>query len=50
MAKRLKDVGGLILFYTVIIVGVLLLNLRFAHINEIQNKNNSSNMTIAIAN
>ncbi len=50
MAKKLKDVGGLILFYTVIIVGVLLLNLRFAHINEIQSKDNSSNMTIAIAN
>ena len=34
MKKTLTDIGGLILFYAVIIIGVLLLNLRFAHLNN----------------
>ena len=42
MTKRMKDIGGLVLFYAVIIVGVLLLNLRFAKINEIQNNDSNS--------
>ncbi len=34
MKKKLIDFGGLILFYFVLIVGVLLLNLRFSYIND----------------
>lgn len=37
MKKTLTDIGGLILFYVVIIIGVLLLNLRFAHLNNLDN-------------
>ncbi len=34
MKKKLIDLGGLILFYFVLFVGVLLLNLRFSYINN----------------
>lgn len=37
MKKTLTDIGGLILFYVVIIIGVLLLNLRFAYLNNLDN-------------
>jgi len=37
MKKTLTNIGGLILFYMVIVFGVLLLNLRFEHLNS--NKN-----------
>ena len=38
MKKTLTNIGGLILFYSVIIFGVLLLNLRFEHLNNIESK------------
>lgn len=41
MMKRLFNVGGLILFYLVIIFGVLLLNARFAQLNHINNNETS---------
>lgn len=34
MKKTLTNIGGLILFYMVIVFGVLLLNLRFEHLND----------------
>jgi len=34
MKKTLTNIGGLILFYMVIVFGVLLLNLRFSHLNS----------------
>lgn len=39
MKKTLMNIGGLVLFYSVIVIGVLLLNLRFSYINEISTKN-----------
>lgn len=41
MKKNLMHFGGLILFYAVIIFGVLLLEIRFAYLNELQNNNNN---------
>jgi len=41
MKKRLMNCGGLILFYSVIVAGVLLLNLRFSHLNDLNNTNNN---------
>ena len=41
MREKLMDFGGIILFYFVIILGVLLLNLRFAEANTINAKNKS---------
>ena len=41
MREKLMDFGGIILFYFVIILGVLLLNLRFAESNTINAKNKS---------
>ena len=43
MKEKLMDFGGIILFYSVIVLGVLLLNLRFAEANTINdiNKNES---------
>lgn len=41
MKEKLMDFGGLILFYSVIILGVLLLNLRFAQLNKANDINNS---------
>ncbi len=37
MKKTLKNFGGLILFYLVIIMGILLLNLRFNYLNKVKN-------------
>lgn len=37
MKKTLTNIGGLILFYLVIIFGVLLLNMRFEHLNSVEN-------------
>lgn len=34
MKKTILNYGGLILFYAVIIMGVLLLNMRFSYLNE----------------
>lgn len=34
MKKTLTNFGGLILFYIVIVFGVLLLNMRFEHLNS----------------
>lgn len=34
MKKTLCKFGGLIIFYTIIVVGVLLLNLRFSYLNN----------------
>lgn len=36
MKKTLTNFGGLILFYLVIIIGVLLLNMRFKNLNNIK--------------
>ncbi len=40
MKNTLKNYGGLILFYAVIIFGVLLLNYRFNYLNNINNLEN----------
>lgn len=45
MKKTLKKFGGLILFYSVIIFGVLLLNLRFAYLNSHNNLANNFEVT-----
>lgn len=34
MKKTLTNIGGLVLFYLVIIIGILLLNMRFEHLNN----------------
>ena len=34
MKKTFVNVGGLVIFYTIIIVGVLLLNQRFSVLND----------------
>jgi len=38
MKKTLINIGGLLLFYSVIVFGVLLLNMRFSHLNNITNE------------
>ena len=43
MKKTLTNIGGLILFYVVIIFGVLLLNLRFEHLNSLENAEINNN-------
>ena len=48
MKKKLLNLGGLVLFYTSIFMGVLLLNLRFTHINEIRNVNDVNEDYIAM--
>lgn len=48
MKKKLMNVGGIILFYSVIIFGVLLLNLRFSYLNEINSENNINNSYLAM--
>ena len=35
MKKVLMNIGGLVLFYSVIIIGVLLLNIRFSYLNHV---------------
>lgn len=39
MNQLWKNYGGLILFYGVIIIGVILLNERFRYLNQINNQN-----------
>ena len=39
MKKTLKNFGGLVLFYSVIVIGVLLLNIRFSHLNDVKGDN-----------
>lgn len=34
MKRKLMNVGGIILFYSVLVFGVLLLNLRFSYLNK----------------
>lgn len=43
MKKVLSKIGGLLIIYALIIIGVLLLNSRFRYINEIQSKNIDNN-------
>ncbi len=42
MKKILANVGGLLLFYSVIIIGVLILNQRFSYLNGLERANNNS--------
>lgn len=49
MKKTLNNIGGLILFYSVIVIGVLLLNMRFSYLNEV-NTGNIDNSYIAMNN
>jgi len=49
MKKTILNFGGIILFYSIIIVGVLLLNQRFAYLNSISN-NNVNNSYVAMNN
>ncbi len=49
MNQLWKNYGGLILFYGVIIIGVILLNERFRYLNQINNQNVEENK-IAIQN
>lgn len=44
MKKMFLNFGGLILFYSVIILGVLLLNLRFSYLNSVEG--NSTYMAV----
>lgn len=47
MKKRIINYGGLVLFYVVIIMGILLLNMRFSYLNENTiTDNNESYMAI----
>ena len=39
MKKMLSRFGGLILFYSVIVLGVLLLEVRFSYLNELADDN-----------
>lgn len=48
MKSKLKNFGGIILFYTVLIFGVLLLNLRFSYLNKIDVDNNFNKGCIAM--
>lgn len=50
MKKTLKNIGGLILFYSVIFFGVLLLNLRFSYLNNVLDDNDSNINYIAMNN
>ena len=49
MKKSLVNVGGLLLFYSIIIGGIVLLNLRFSHLNTLNNSN-INNTQIAMNN
>ncbi len=46
MFKKLQNIGGLILFYSVIIFGVLLLNIRFSYINNERLDSNDNYLTM----
>ncbi len=43
MEKKILNYGGLVLFYSVIILGVLLLNMRFSYLNQHDNLNPNNN-------
>jgi len=43
MSELIKKYGGLILFYTIIILGVLMLNERFRYLNN-QEHNRTNNI------
>ena len=44
MKKIMEKYSGVILLYTVIIVGVFVLNARFKYLNEMDEKGESSNI------
>ena len=46
MFRKLQNIGGLILFYSVIIFGVLLLNIRFSYINNERLDSNDNYLTM----
>ena len=50
MKKKLIDLGGLLLFYFVLIIGVLLLNLRFSYINNNSNFNSNYHSYVGVNN
>lgn len=37
MKKILMNVGGIVIFYSIIVGGILLLNQRFAYLNSLEN-------------
>lgn len=46
MKKTLKNFGGIILFYSVIVFGVLLLNIRFSYLNKLNQNGNYIAMSV----
>ena len=44
MKKTLKNYGGLILFYSVLIIGVMLLDMRFEYLNNLRNSSINNNI------
>ena len=40
MKKKFADLGGIILFYLVLVIGVLPLNLRVTYLNKLPQNNN----------
>ena len=46
MKKMLLDVGGLILFYSVIFFGVILLSLRFKSLDDMSYREYCNNMAM----
>ena len=40
MKKHITNIGAIILFYLLIVFGVLLLNMRFAYLNKMNMDNN----------
>ena len=49
MKRTLKNYGGLILFYSVLIIGVMLLEMRFEYLNNL-GKTNIDNNIVAMNN
>ncbi len=43
MKKSLVNIGGAILFYSVIVFGILLLNIRFKYLNDLEIEKNPNN-------
>ena len=39
MKKTVVNLAGVVLFYSVIVIGVLLLNMMFEHLNNVDNNN-----------
>lgn len=48
MSNMMKKYGGLILFYGIILVSVILLNERFRYLKQLQERGLSTETTIAI--